>query len=117
MEAGSHFSKAKAVLDKLVPTLSGLQKTKIIVDGYTDNVPIGPGLKREGISSNLELSSRRADGVVEYLVQQQSRFFLRQTPFCQPPYTSSNLIFRVSRNHSSPFYLNTSSVEYENRQV
>jgi chemotaxis protein MotB len=63
-------SKAKAVLDKLVPTLSGLQKTKIIVDGYTDNVPIGPGLKREGISSNLELSSRRADGVVEYLVQQ-----------------------------------------------
>ena len=81
MEAGSHFSKAKAVLDKLVPTLSGLQKTKIIVDGYTDNVPIGPGLKREGISSNLELSSRRADGVVEYLVQQQSRFFLRQTPF------------------------------------
>jgi chemotaxis protein MotB len=63
-------SQAKAVLDKLVPTLSGLQQTKIIVDGYTDNVPIGPGLKREGISSNLDLSSRRADVVVEYLVNQ-----------------------------------------------
>lgn len=63
-------SQAKAVLDKLVPTLSGLQQTKIIVDGYTDNVPIGHGLKREGISSNLELSSRRADVVVEYLVNQ-----------------------------------------------
>ena len=63
-------SQAKAVLGKLVPTLSGLQQTKIIVDGYTDNVPIGPGLKREGIDSNLELSSRRADGVVEYLEQQ-----------------------------------------------
>jgi chemotaxis protein MotB len=63
-------SQAKAVLAKLVPTLSGLQQTKIIVDGYTDNVPIGPGLKREGISSNLELSSRRADVVVEYLVNQ-----------------------------------------------
>jgi chemotaxis protein MotB len=63
-------SQAQAVLAKLVPTLSGLQQTKIVVDGYTDNVPIGPGLKREGISSNLELSSRRADGVVEYLVQQ-----------------------------------------------
>ena len=63
-------SQAKAVLAKLVPTLSGLQQTKIIVDGYTDNVPIGPGLKRTGISSNLELSSRRADVVVEYLVQQ-----------------------------------------------
>jgi len=56
-------SQSKAVLSKLVPTLSGLQQTKIIVDGYTDNVPIGPGLKREGISSNLELSSRRADVV------------------------------------------------------
>ena len=63
-------SQAKTVLGKLVPTLSGLQQTKIIVDGYTDNVPIGPGLKREGISSNLELSSRRADVVVEYLVNQ-----------------------------------------------
>jgi chemotaxis protein MotB len=63
-------AQAKAVLSKLVPTLSGLQQTKIIVDGYTDNVPIGPGLKREGIASNLELSSRRADGVVEYLVKQ-----------------------------------------------
>ena len=63
-------SQAKAVLAKLVPTLSGLQQTKIVVDGYTDNVPIGPGLKREGVFSNLELSSRRADVVVEYLVLQ-----------------------------------------------
>ena len=70
-EGGFRLSyKAKAVLGKLVPTLSGLQQTKIIVDGYTDNVPIGPGLKREGISSNLELSSRRADVVVQYLIQQ-----------------------------------------------
>ena len=63
-------AQSKAILSKLVPTLSGLQQTKIIVDGYTDNVPIGPGLKREGISSNLELSSRRADVVVDYLVNQ-----------------------------------------------
>ena len=63
-------SQAKAVLVKLVPTLSGLQQTRIIVDGYTDNVPIGPGLKRVGITSNLELSSKRADVVVEYLVSQ-----------------------------------------------
>ena len=62
--------QSKAVLSKLVPTLSALQQTKIVVDGYTDNVPIGPGLKREGISSNLELSSRRADVVVDYLVNQ-----------------------------------------------
>ena len=54
----------------MIPTLSGLQQTKIIVDGYTDNVPIGSGLKREGISTNLELSSKRADVVVEFLINQ-----------------------------------------------
>ena len=63
-------SQAKAVLGKLVPTLSGLQQTKIIVDGYIDNVPIVPGLKHEGIASNLEFSSRRTDVVVQYLIQQ-----------------------------------------------
>ncbi|MEI6066347.1 MAG: OmpA family protein [Methylococcaceae bacterium] len=63
-------SQAKAVLGKLVPTLSALQQTKIIVNGYTDNVPIGSKLKREGISSNIDLSSKRADEVVEYLVKQ-----------------------------------------------
>lgn len=63
-------SASKSVLSKLIPTLSGLQQTKIIVDGYTDNVPIGSGLKREGISTNLELSSKRADVVVEFLINQ-----------------------------------------------
>jgi chemotaxis protein MotB len=63
-------SASKSILSKLIPTLSGLQQTKIIVDGYTDNVPIGSGLKREGISTNLELSSKRADVVVEFLINQ-----------------------------------------------
>ncbi len=60
--------KAETTLNKLVPTLQGLQQTKIVVDGYTDNVPIGPELQRMGIASNLDLSSRRADTVVNYLV-------------------------------------------------
>ncbi len=59
--------QSDAVLSKLVPVLSDLQNTQIVVDGYTDNVPIGPMLQREGIQSNLDLSSRRADGVVDYL--------------------------------------------------
>jgi chemotaxis protein MotB len=63
-------SGAKATLNKIVPTLQGLQQTKIVVDGYTDNLPIGPELQRMGIASNLELSSRRADGVVQYLASQ-----------------------------------------------
>jgi chemotaxis protein MotB len=63
-------TQAQATLSKLVPTLQGLQQTKIVVDGYTDNVPVGPELQRMGIASNLDLSSRRADGVVRYLTSQ-----------------------------------------------
>ncbi|SDT93301.1 chemotaxis protein MotB [Pseudomonas pohangensis] len=70
-EGGYRLSaSAREVLAKLVPSLSNFKNTRIVVDGYTDNVPIGPELQREGISSNLQLSSRRADGVVEYLVKQ-----------------------------------------------
>jgi flagellar motor protein MotB len=36
--------------------LAPKQQTKIQVNGYTDNVPIGPGLIRQGITSNLVLS-------------------------------------------------------------
>lgn len=63
-------SQAKAMLSKIVPTLVGLQQTRIVVDGYTDDVPIGPELKQRGIESNLELSSRRADTVVAFLQSQ-----------------------------------------------
>ncbi|MBN9510618.1 MAG: OmpA family protein [Alphaproteobacteria bacterium] len=61
---------AKATLNKIVPALQGLQQTKVVVDGYTDNLPVGPELKAQGIADNLDLSSRRADGVVEYLASQ-----------------------------------------------
>jgi chemotaxis protein MotB len=63
-------SQAQASLSKIVPTLQGLQQTKIVVDGYTDNVPVGPELRRDGITSNLDLSSRRADTVVQFLKSQ-----------------------------------------------
>ncbi len=62
-------SSAQAVLAKMVPTLSGFQQTKIVVNGYTDNVPIGPGLRQQGITTNLDLSSKRADNVVDYLLK------------------------------------------------
>jgi hypothetical protein len=32
-----------------------MQQTKIVVNGYTDNTPIGPKLMREGVTSNLIL--------------------------------------------------------------
>ena len=55
------------VLDKMVPTLSKLQNTNIVVTGFTDTTPIGAGLKQQGVTSNKELSYNRAVAVVDYL--------------------------------------------------
>lgn len=54
----------------IVPKLAGLQNAKVVVYGYTDNLPVGPALQRAGINDNLTLSSRRAGDVVTYLVSQ-----------------------------------------------
>ena len=56
------------LLDKMVPTLSKLRTTKIVVRGYTDNTPIGQPLQAAGVTDNLDLSARRAMSVVRYLV-------------------------------------------------
>jgi chemotaxis protein MotB len=55
------------VLNKIAPILAQLQTTKIVVNGYTDNTPVGPQLQRIGIANNMDLSSRRANSVVNYL--------------------------------------------------
>jgi chemotaxis protein MotB len=62
--------EAQRTLGKIVPILAPKQQTKVKVNGYTDNVPIGPGLMREGITSNLELSQKRADTVMQFLIAQ-----------------------------------------------
>ena len=56
------------LLDKMMPTLSKFGTTKIVVRGYTDNVPIGQPLQTAGVIDNLDLSARRAMSVVRYLV-------------------------------------------------
>ncbi|MBV8775190.1 MAG: OmpA family protein [Deltaproteobacteria bacterium] len=50
--------------------MAPMQQTKIVVNGYTDNVPIGPELVREGITSNLILSQKRADNVMNFMTSQ-----------------------------------------------
>ena len=40
------------------------------MSGYTDNAPIGEALRREGVTSNQELSQKRADAVMQYLITQ-----------------------------------------------
>ena len=61
---------AQRTIGKMVPILAPMQQTKIMVNGYTDNVPIGPGLVRQGITSNLVLSQKRADNVMNFMVSQ-----------------------------------------------
>jgi chemotaxis protein MotB len=56
--------------NNIVPKLKGLQNAKIVVYGFTDNVPVGPELQRQGIPDNLVLSTRRASTVANFLVAQ-----------------------------------------------
>lgn len=85
-------AKADQVLAKMAPTLTGFKNTKVVVRGYTDNVSIGPELRREGISTNLDLSSRRADNVVDYLVRKG---------------VDQNLISAQGMGETNPVALNT----------
>jgi chemotaxis protein MotB len=60
--------EAQQTIGKIVPILAPKQQTKIKVNGYTDTVPIGPGRMRQGITSNLELSQKRADNVMPFMI-------------------------------------------------
>jgi chemotaxis protein MotB len=62
--------QAQQTIGKMAPILAPMQQTRIQVNGYTDNVPIGPGLVRQGITSNQELSQKRADTVMQFLISQ-----------------------------------------------
>ena len=61
---------AKASIAKIAVILAPHQTTKINVNGYTDSTPIGPGLARQGVTTNLILSQRRADNVMQYMISQ-----------------------------------------------
>jgi chemotaxis protein MotB len=62
--------EAQQTIGKIAPILAPMQQTKIQVNGYTDNVPIGPGLVRQGITSNQMLSQKRADNVMQFMISQ-----------------------------------------------
>ena|SRR5437762_463248 len=58
---------AQQTMAKMIPILAPMQQTKIMVNGYTDNVPVGVGLRRQGITSNVILSQNRADSVMNFM--------------------------------------------------
>jgi chemotaxis protein MotB len=63
-------AQPQQTIAKMAAILAPQQTTTIIVNGYTDNTPIGPILMRDGVTSNLVLSQRRADNVMQFMISQ-----------------------------------------------
>jgi chemotaxis protein MotB len=61
---------AQQTIAKMAPILAPQIQNRIIVNGYTSNTPIGPELMRQGVTSNLILSDKRANTVAQYLISQ-----------------------------------------------
>lgn len=57
------------VVDKIGAALAGVSERRILVEGHTDDVPIGAEL-RARFASNWELSTARATAVVKRLIDQ-----------------------------------------------
>jgi chemotaxis protein MotB len=62
--------QAAQTIAKMAPILAPFQQTHIIVTGYTDNVPVGPDLQAQGVANNQQLSLKRAQTVVQFLISQ-----------------------------------------------
>src|SRR5215510_2934523 len=62
--------RGKQIIGNMASKLAPTQQNKILVSGYTDNAPIGPALRREGITSNQILSQKRAENVMEFIISQ-----------------------------------------------
>jgi chemotaxis protein MotB len=63
-------AEGKQVIAKLASQLAPTQQNKIVVNGYTDNAPIGRELQRQGVTSDQILSQKRAENVMEFLLSQ-----------------------------------------------
>lgn len=57
----------QAALNDIADKLHVLKSGRIVVNGYTDDQGIGELLKKQGIKTNLDLSTKRADVVANYL--------------------------------------------------
>jgi chemotaxis protein MotB len=68
--------QAQQSIAKIAAILAPHQTTHINVNGYTDNTPIGPVLMRQGVTSNLILSQKRADNVMQYMISQGVKPYL-----------------------------------------
>ena len=62
--------RGKDIIARLSHKLAPTQQDKLMVSGYTDDAPIGAKLKKEGVTSNRQLSQKRANAVMQYLISQ-----------------------------------------------
>ena len=65
--------QGQKIIADLAKKLAPSQQNHLMVSGYTDNAPIGPALQKQGVTSNQELSQKRAEAVMQYLISQGVR--------------------------------------------
>ncbi|HLG18964.1 MAG TPA: OmpA family protein [Bdellovibrionota bacterium] len=58
--------EGRAALKKVADVLKGVKDKRIVVEGHTDNVQLGPSLQKR-FPTNWELSTARATSVVKFL--------------------------------------------------
>ena len=63
-------TQGQQLIARLATKLAPTHQNKIVVNGYTDNVPISAALQSQGITSNQVLSQKRAENVRDYLISQ-----------------------------------------------
>jgi chemotaxis protein MotB len=63
-------AEGKEIISKMAKKLAPSQENRLVVTGYTDDVPIGDQLEQKGIDSNTELSQKRAEAVKQFLIEQ-----------------------------------------------
>jgi len=56
------------IIAKMATQLAVEQKLKLVVNGFTDNAPLRGELRRKGIASNTELSQKRAESIMEFMI-------------------------------------------------
>ena len=62
--------KGKEIIAKFAAKLAPTQEHPLLVNGYTDNSPVGRAMAKQGITSNEILSQKRAENVVQFLISQ-----------------------------------------------
>jgi len=62
--------QGQQIIARMATKLAPTQQNKLVVNGYTDNAPIGPRLQQQGVTSNEVLSQKRAENVMEYMISQ-----------------------------------------------